>query len=517
MTVLLVEIDVTSPAGAASTLRFSDRAIAPFPPGDATRPNVGFDARLTQAPSLQRRLFEDVSSLTPSLGVGLMTLANADLALNTYEGYAWGAVSVWLWTEGTAFSAATLILKGLCDVPQYPVDSSRPNVVQVGLYDYRAELAQPIQATVYAGTNGVGGVLYEGAADGLKGQPKPLAYGNLLNAMVPGAQVNAGVQAWQLHDGVIQGSEQIFDRGDGAGLTDDGDSSGAAFDAATPAAAHYRTDVGRGLLKTSFSPVGKVAFGLKGDASGSGYVETPGPILARILAKAGVPGGRIGASVAALASAVVVGAYAGDTINGDAFAAPIAASASAVLIPDRSGVWQAVGFAAPKVLADVTLASADVIDMATDASAPLPVGEVRVGWGRIYSTFAGSELAPALVNTTSQERLAAEYRWAVATDATTKARRAGTWRSVDIPTALRNEADATALASALIALFALRSDGRPRRQWRVTVERATALAASLGQTVAVTYPRLGLAQNFLLIGEELLRPRRDQAVWTLWG
>jgi hypothetical protein len=168
-------------------------------------------------------------------------------------------------------------------------------------------------------------------------------------------------------------------------------------------------------------------------------------------------------------------------------------------------------------VADVAIAADQVVALAPDDTAPLPVGEVRVGWGRIWTTFAGTSLAPALVGTTSQERLASEYRWAKAADARVKARLPSTWRTVEIQTALRNEADAIALANSLMALFGLRLDGRPRLGWRVTVERSLALSAQLGQAVRLTYPPKAIDDTFLLIGEELLRPRRDQAIWTLWG
>jgi hypothetical protein len=88
---------------------------------------------------------------------------------------------------------------------------------------------------------------------------------------------------------------------------------------------------------------------------------------------------------------------------------------------------------------------------------------------------------------------------------------------VTLQTALRSKADAEALAALIKVLFALKDDGRPRRFWRLTVPLETALACTLGETVQVTYPRRGLAGNYLLVGEEPLRPRRNQAVMTVWG
>lgn len=515
--VILTEIATTSPAGEAGVLRFGDRAVRPFPPDDADRPNVGFDSRVLESFSLRRVLFEDIANLTPSLGVGVLNLANADRGLDAYEGHAWGEATVRVWQEGTPFADAVTVLRGVCGVPAYPRSTAQPGRTSVGLYDYRTELSKPVQTTVYAGSNDGETIFYEGEADGLKGQPKPLAWGDLTDAHVPAPCVNPGVLAYQLHGGAIEGGEAIYNSGAPAGYDAEGDYAGGAFDGAEPAPAGYRTDLGRGLLKMNGAPVGQVTFGFKGDKAGGVYVETPGPVIARLLARAGVPAERIGASVTALDCDRVVGLYAGDQLDAEQALQQLQAAVPAAVLPDRDGVWQAVPFGPPAEIADIAIAAHQVIALTADETAPLPAGVVRVGWGRIYRTFSGADLHPSLVGTADQERLATEYRWAVAEDAVTKARHPSTWRTVEIPTALRREADAQALAGELKALFALRPDGRPRRMWKVTVERDLALAMQLGWTVALSFPPQGVDGDFLLVGEEPFRPRRDQAVLTVWG
>lgn len=515
--VLLVEIEVTSPAGAVSTLRFCDRAIPPMPPTDALRPNVGFDSRVQEAPSWRRVLFDDRETLAPGLGVGVLTLVNADRALNAYEGHAWGAISVWLWTLGTPSASAQLVIRGVCEQPAFPSGGERAGVVRVALSDYAREASKPLQPALYAGSNGDPGVLYEGTAEGLKGTPKPLAFGDLTEAHIPAPQVNPAEQAHQLHDGVIQGEVALFDRGDDFGLTLDGDLAGEAFDLAAPDPTHAVTDIGRGLVKFNAAPVGAFTAGFKGEAGEAGYVETAGPILARLLARAGVPAGRIGASFATLASAAVMGFWAGEPIQLSEALAFVAAGAPAAVLPDRAGVWQAVAYGPPKADADYVIAASDILDCSSDDAAEPPIGEVRVGWGRIWRTFAGTELAPDLAATDAKSRLEKDYRWAVAEDAVVKARFPDRARTIEIRTALRQEADALALAAALRDLLGLKFDGRPRRAWRLTVPVELALAHQLGETAQVTYPAEGLAGNFLVIGEEPLRPSRNLAVLTVWG
>ena len=143
--VVLVEIAVTSPAGEPETLRFSDRPIRPFPPTDADRPNVGFDARMVEAPALRRSLFDDLTTMKPALGVGVLTLANADGALDAYEGYVWGELTVRLWSEGAAFADSTVVLQGLAQPPSYPRSPTQPRRVIVSLNDFMAEALKPLQ------------------------------------------------------------------------------------------------------------------------------------------------------------------------------------------------------------------------------------------------------------------------------------------------------------------------------------------------------------------------------------
>jgi hypothetical protein len=513
---ILVEIDVTSPAGVVETLRFSDRSIPPFPPSDPTHANLTWDERLVEPPTIRRALFDDLASLSPGLTLGALRLANADRGLDLYQGHAWGEARIWRWSEGTEFGDAASIMTGLTTTPAYSLSGGRPGQVSVGFFDYRSELEGSLQTHLLAGTNGTGS-LYEGDADGLKGRPVPLALGRLDDAHLPAPQVNAAALAYQLNDGQISGPVAIFDRGDAAGFADQGALVGSAFDAFTPAPASWVRDLSRGLLKINGDPVGTLTFGCRGDSAG-GYVETTGPVLARLLARAGVPPGRIGASVAGFIAPAIVGAWFSDPIAGREAVGWVARSASAALLPDRLGVWNAVKLAPPAGVEHHTIGADEVVDIEADETAPEPVGEVQIGWGRIWTTFKGNDLAPALRGTSTESRLAEEYRWAIVEDAVAKARFPRTWRTLKISTALRTETDALALAAELKALFGLRPDGRRRNTWRVQLELTPErLTVDLGKTIRLTYPEAGIDDRFVLLAEEPMRPRRDLCTWTLWG
>ncbi|PZR32297.1 hypothetical protein [Caulobacter segnis] len=509
-TVILVEIDVTPAAGGAvQTLRFSDRAIRPMPPTDPDRPNTVWSPRLNDVPSIRRALVDDMASLAAGWGVGTLSLLNADQALTTHRLDTWGEIRVYRWTEGTPFAAAHQLFSGRAALPTFDRSARAANRIEASFADPRVELDAPLQVNLYAGTGGLAG----GAE--LKDRPKPLAYGDLTTAQIPAPKVNVATGVYQLHDGAIDAVTGVFDRGDNAGLISDGNKVGAAFDAWAPAGAHYATDIGRGLVKINNNPIGATTFGLRGESGP--YVDTAGPIMARLLARLGVPAGRIGASVAALPAAAPVGVFDQSGVQGRDVLGQLARSALAALLPGRDGVWQAVRLAPPKAIPNFTVLEQDVIDLAEDL-APLPAGVIRVGYDRVWSTFSGAEIAPALLGTAAAVRLEAEYRYAVLEDATAKARGPGAWRTLQIDTALRAQADAEALAASLKALFGLPADGEPRRQWSLVVEATDAvMAVPLGATVRVIYPPLGLDKRLLLLGEQPLKPRRDQTTWTLWG
>lgn len=524
LAIILVECDVTSPEGVTSTLRFSDRAVFPMAPTDAQRPNAVWDERIIETPSLRRTLFDDLQTLEPGLGVGDLTLANADRALDAYQGHVWGEVRVWRWTYGTAFSEALSLMRGPASgTPGYDVTAARAGRVRLTLFDYRIELERPLQTNTYAGTNNGTTILYEGEA-ALEGAPKPLAFGELLDAHLPGVVVNAAQQAFQIHDGEVHTFPTVpalimNDRGHSAGLHYDGEKATlAAFSTTNPTLNGQTTYAPLGLTRFNFSPVGNVSFSAFGDASDGGYADTPGPILRKLLKRAGIPEARIGASVAALSSDHTVGVYVQDATKARDLVAFVARSVPAAVLPGRDGVWQAQAITTPKPVADVVLDLDDVLAIEADDSAADGAGEFRVGWRRIWTTFRRESLLPALRGTADEKNLASAYRYVVVEDADYKARFVHSWRTLTVETALRHGSDAETLAADLKALFGLRSDGRPRRRWRVTVEMTdAALAFDLGATVGLMSPAVGGDGRFLLIGEELMRPRRDQMIWTLWG
>lgn len=539
---LLVRTVRQASTGSAETVQwFADSAVRPFGPGASLSGhalgNVVIEDRVLAAPTLARELAGDLATLSPGIGLGALELANADGALDAALDDIWRSVAVWLWDMDRPLAEAVFVFSADCGRVDEAFGEGRPRRLVVPLSDAMSRLDRPLQGSLFAGANNGTTILHEGRAGGIKGQPKPILVGDLATSQggcghLPGVPVSDDALTFLIHERYAgdpdnAGLLEVFDRGAPSGLAFDGNyQTPGALEARVLPAASFCTDRKRGLVKITQGLVGPVAFG---GAVALGFLGPDGGpwqwCLAKVLAQAGTSGGAK-ANVAAWAppppnvDAAFIGPRVGwwfdAAISVREAAAVLCRSAGAVLAPSRSGVLAPVVLAPPVAIPAITLAAHDIVALGTDAKAPSPVGEVSVGWGRLWTTYQGDELAPALRGTPDEARLAAQWRWSVAEDASTKAK-AADWRTVRLETALREEADAQALGAQLLALFGLGAGGA-RRVWRVTLEMTAArLAVDLGATVRLAAPGLGVDGDFILLGEALCQPRRDLMVWSLFG
>lgn len=529
----LAELDVEDPEGTPATLHFSDLAMRPWPSGDADKPGQAYDPRLIEAPSMAIDLYTDPARLTGGLGVSQLVLSNADGLLNQYRGWVFKAVRVW-WGEikptGEARSFAgdfRQVLDGRAETPAWTVSATQPSRISVPIYDRRLDLENDIQPVSFDGSN-VGDVGYEGGPDDLSGHPKPLALGDLQTANIPLIFVNPAAQVGQAHAGEIQGYTGIFDRGEGAALTDDGDVDDATFDAATPSVGHYTTNNARGLIGMNQAFGGVVTVGLQGAVdlvAGAGYLDTaPGLIEALILRED--PASVIGASFAAIDAPETVGLYIADRTSTRQAVDALARSIPGWVLPGPLGTWQIGRLRLPEGAADRAIAATDVLSIAAgDATVGVPVWRVTVKGARLYQTHArsGGSLAGALWDTADEQRLRQEWRQAVREDGALKDRFWPNVREVAIETALRDPADLQAVADLLFDVTSVRADGTPFEEWIVVVELDEEwldLLADPGIGVAqvrLVYPDEGIDRVMIVMGAAAGRPRGDRLTLRLWG
>jgi hypothetical protein len=141
--------------------------------------------------------------------------------------------------------------------------------IKVELEDFSYKLEVPLQSNVYGGTGGA-----DGGAD-LAGKRKPLAFGECKN--VPAVFVNPALLIYQAHDGPMQSIDAVYDKG--AALTPGVDYANyALLAAASVAAGSYATCLAAGLFKLGQSAAGQVTADVKGDKR-DGYVTTTADIV----------------------------------------------------------------------------------------------------------------------------------------------------------------------------------------------------------------------------------------------
>lgn len=168
-----------------------------------------------------------------------------------------------------AYDDAVTVFKGI--MSNWAVGEK---TVRITIEDFGYKLDVPLQPSLYAGTGDA-----EGGSN-LAGKRKPSAWGRVLNVSPP--LIAASLLIYQLHNGAIEAVDAVYDRGVGLAAGTDY-ASYALLAAATTVSGHYDTCLSEGMVKLGSTPAGTVTADLHGDASGSGYVETTGGIVRRIL------------------------------------------------------------------------------------------------------------------------------------------------------------------------------------------------------------------------------------------
>lgn len=531
----LVELDVVSPPDEMEetetvTLRFSDVPVRPFPAGDADRPNLAWDNRILEVPTTALDIYADATRLTGSLGTGRLVLSNGDGALNAYRGWAFRGVRVW-WGDTApadnqaAFADFRPMLAGRAETPRWAASATQPSRLEVPVYDRRLDLEADIQPVTFAGDN-VGDAGYEGGPEDLQGRPKPLAIGDLATANIPIVWVNPASQTAQVHDGEITAWDALYDRGDDAGLTDDGDLSGSAFDASAPDVGHSVTDLGRGLIRVNQSFGGVVTAGILGAvdlAPGTGYLDTAPPLIRALILRAD-PAASIGATFAGMADTAKAGLWIAERMATRQAVDMLARCLPGWVLPDPLGTWQVGRLRLPAGAPARTITPADVLAIEPgDADAGRPAWKVTVRGARIYQTHARASLAGDLWDTEDEARLREEWRTAVAEDTDLRDRWWPNVREALIETALRDRADMEALAWALFEVMSVRPDGTPFEEWVVTVEMDEAWLDLLADPgigeceVRLIWPEEAIDRVMLVMGARPGRPEPGQLTLRLWG
>lgn len=512
--IYLVEITAYDPAlPGTRVLRFASGR------GFMTRPtetpaNAWCDPRVLRPITFTRTLFGNARVTGGGrVGVGDIVLNNADQGLAYLRdlGIDGRDVVVRVGPEGAAYPAGfTTFVTGTAEQAEVGAATAT-----IRLRDRLAVLQQPLQETLYAGTNSLPSGA-EGTADDLEGKPKPILLGRRYHAEP--VLVNTALLIYQLHDGPMHAIDAVYDQA--VALTASGSDRAdlAALEAATIAAGQYDTCLALGLFRLGASATGKVTADARGDATGS-YVNKPGEVVERILTRfCGYASGDLDSAAFAALNA------AADDEIGLHFTAPVTrqaaidaalAACGGWLSPSRAGLWQAGQLLAPTGTPDHELTDVEILrldSLATrDAGAGVPLWRLRLRY-RPYPAFAASDIAGS-VSEAVRAQLRQPWRELVAADASVRTKHLlATELTVETP--MVNGLEAILEAVRQLTLHKVRRDYVQAEVW-ISEARA---AIELNQVVRLTTARLGYGagRDFRVVGIAT-DGRLGRLTLDLWG
>lgn len=246
---------------------------------DTPADSLYFEPRLLQSFNFENRLWQgDEPSGRSRPGFGVIEISNADGAYDDVLSLGWNGheLRVYEGEANEAFANWRLVFIGRIQNVEWDNKS-----IRVTIKDPQERLERPLQQRLYLGTGGK-----EGGSD-IKGQPKPLAFGQVYN--IPATRVDPIKGIFQLHDGPIQSVDAVRDKGILLSPRSDfptyealeAATTGAVYSGADIEAGEYATCLAEGFIRLGSTPAGRITADIHGDATG-GYVDTTAAIIRRI-------------------------------------------------------------------------------------------------------------------------------------------------------------------------------------------------------------------------------------------
>ena len=518
--IYLVEFEGRDASGSVTTFRFAsgEGYNHPSAPGYYA-PNV------RNALSLKRTIFSsDTTTGAVGVGAGTLDLANPDGSLDYLLDYGFdgGKLNVSLIDPTQNYSTRVQVGRLTMEQPEMTWGN-----VSLQVRDRLMELeTKKIQTSLFLGNNSLPNGL-EGVAGDLKGRPKPLTFGKVLN--VPAPCVNTSRLIYQVNAGAVADVPAVYDRGALLTRGPDYPDQATMLAPTAPTAGTYRVWPAGGYFRLGSNPVGQVTADVtQGAAVGN---RTVAQILyAMATGAGGIPTGDVSSSdVTALdaANSAVIGIYIDTEMTVRAAMEAVCNSIGAWFGFDRLGILRMKRFEAPSGSFVATLVSADSTT-ATDANTGdiisiersatknsgrgVPAYRVTLEYQPNYTQQA-SDLA-GVVSQERREFLKLSNRQVTSTDSSIQLKHqlATTMKFstlIDDPTAAQTESDRQ------LALYKVRRD-----PLSVPIRFDPTLIAVLdiGAVVKVVIPRFGMEAGKLLtiIGLEV-DAATNLANLDLWG
>lgn len=475
-------------------------------------PSTPFPGRLMEVASLELRAFDgDRPGGASNEALGGLMIGNGDGRYDAAALLGWDGrlVEIWQGRVGMAFRDFRLLLRGTAARVGFTEDS-----ITIALRSRGAVFDQAINGALFGGSGGLDG------HEGIAGLNKPKALGRPGN--VPLVNIDPVNLVFQAHDGRMEAFEAVRDKG--ALLTPTVDvpfavsaqNTYAALLAVALEPGEYATCLALGLVRLGGSPVGQVTADIRGDASGSGYVETVADIARRVVTRMLV-GRNLTESELDLAALAALNEAQPAPMGYWAGTAPVTAREVLDKMLGGIGGWHGFTrdgrFTVERLSLDgtpgATIAPRNVADRApAEKVSVAPIWQVLVGWGRVWAV----QSADALAGDVSDEDRAfwsKEVRYAPAQNSSIRGRHRHAL-PLRVEAYFAERSDAETEAARLLALY-----GPDREIWTVPLAGAWIGRHWPGDLVTFDLGRYGQPKASAVIGlmEDYARKEVDLVLW----
>lgn len=481
--IYLVEIvAATDSIGATTTLYFSSDGFVTS--GSDTPANTYFEPYIKQPALMSRSISTTGQS---KVGYGELVLTNIDGSLDYLIDYGFDGRSITIryGLNTSAYPAGfTTVLVGTMEQPEF-----RWKEVSIKIRDRQDELAsKQLQTTKYTGSNSLPAGL-EGVAGDIKGQPKPVLYGQVFN--IEPVFVNTSRLIFQVNDGAVNSVDAVYDRGvaltAGAAYTDQTD-----METNAPSAGQFRAWLGGGYVRLGSSPTGIITADVTQGAAVSN--RTVAQIVKSIaIDRGGVVSGDIDSGdVTALdtANSSVVGIYVKDETDISSALDELTNSIGAWWGFDSLGKLRMARLVVPSGTPVETFTESEIVDI--DRSGELPAYTVKLKYKKFY-VVQDSDLAGAVTDARRAE-LKQDFREVVSTDSNILDKHLLASEK-EFVTLLVDATAAQTEADRLLAMYKLRQDYFEIRTRDVDIQ----YSIELGDVVEVAVSRFGLSGGELFV------------------
>lgn len=452
-------------------------ASAPFVSGPSDTPaSMAYDDIVRSVPQFKSSMADVFAGQTrPSWGE--IEVDNSGGERDGWLSDAWDgrAVRLYLGSPDWSRNDFRLILDGVAD----DIVARSRDVLQIKLRDKQQLLNRPIQTSLIGGTTA--------NAD----KPKPLCYGECYN--VRPLLTDASTRRYKVHDGQISAISAVYAGGVSVSFT---------------------ADLPNGEFTLAAAATGEVTADIKGDASGSGYIDTVGAIFQRIVTtRTPLSSGDIDSSSFSAFAALctqVVGVYVESRSNVLQVLDQLAQSVGAWYGIGRDGKLKIGRLDAPTGSPVLDLVVDDVEQGGLSVRRRiLPTATVRLNYKKNWSPNS----APASsVSDGVRAALAAESLTVSDTDASVKT----TYLMAQEP-----DAEATLLVAQAAASAEATRRLTIRKVLRYVYEVKCFTApqsVEIGQLVRLTHPRFGFAAGKLAVIVGITEsPTSNRVTLELWA